>query len=176
VRRPALLTALWALFAAAAVGVGFGAAGLVGGPFTDGTGDRLSAQVTRTSVAPGSTGATGAARSITTRGGVVSATCVAGLVALRASPAVGWSLDRIDEGRLEVASLELRRPGRDGKVEVSARCAAGVPRFALGDDTTRTGGSTPVTSSSGDDHGGSGGGSGDDGSGSGSSGGGSGHG
>lgn len=31
--------ALWAVFAAAAVGVGFGAAGLVGDPFTDGVGE-----------------------------------------------------------------------------------------------------------------------------------------
>ena len=33
------LVALWAAFAAAAVGVGFGAAGLVGGPFSDGVAD-----------------------------------------------------------------------------------------------------------------------------------------
>lgn len=37
--RRVALVAVWALFAAAAVGVGFGAAGLVGDPFTDGIDD-----------------------------------------------------------------------------------------------------------------------------------------
>lgn len=36
------LVALWALFAAASVGVGFGAAGLVGDPFTDPGGDQIT--------------------------------------------------------------------------------------------------------------------------------------
>jgi len=36
------LVALWALFAAAAVGVGFGAAGLVGDPFTDPGGNQVT--------------------------------------------------------------------------------------------------------------------------------------
>jgi hypothetical protein len=171
VRRPVLLTVLWALFAAAAIGVGFGAAGLVGNPFTDTVGDTLGGQQPTSSVGstPGSSTSLTVAR--VTRGGQVFASCLGGLVKIGASPAVDWQLDRIDQGRLPTASLEFTRSGTDGKVEVSVHCVADRPQFALDDGAPGTGGS-PTATETGDDHGGrSPGGSGsDDGSSSGSSG------
>jgi hypothetical protein len=157
VRRPALLTLLWALFAAAAIGVGFGAAGLVGNPFTDAVGDTLVGQESTPPV--GSTpGSTPSASTVTrvTRGGQVFASCVGGLVSIGASPAVYWQLDRIDRGRLPVAGLEFTRSGKDGKVEVSVRCVGGVPRFTLGDGGAAAG-ESPTATETGDDHGGGGG-------------------
>jgi hypothetical protein len=153
VRRPALLTVLWALFAAAAIGVGFGAAGLVGNPFTDTVGDTLAGQQAASSV--GSTpGSSTSPLTVTrvTRGGQVFASCLGGLVKIGASPAVDWQLDRIDQGRLPTASLEFTRSGTDGKVEVSVHCVADRPQFAL-DGAPGTGGS-PTATETGDDHGG----------------------
>jgi hypothetical protein len=175
VRRPALLTVLWALFAAAAIGVGFGAAGLVGNPFTDTVGDTLAGQQSTSSVGstPGSSPSPSTVTRVT-RGGQVFASCVGGLVSIAASPAMDWQLDRIDQGRLPAAGLEFTRSGKNGKVEVSVRCVGGIPRFSLGDGAA-AGGESPTATETGDDHGGrSPGGSGsDDGgtSGSGSSGG-----
>jgi hypothetical protein len=166
-----LLTVLWALFAAAAVGVGFGAAGLVGSPFTDGTGDTLTAQGSTTPAATAPSGTAAASRSLRTRGGVVWASCAGGLVSITASPAVNWQLDRIASGRRPTASLEFTRSGTDGKVEVSVHCVGGTPRFAL-DDASARASESPTATETGDDHGGrSPGGSGSDGgtSGSGSS-------
>ncbi len=166
-RRPALLTLLWALFAAAAIGVGFGAAGLVGNPFTGTVGDTLAGQQPTSSVGstPGSSPSPSMVTRVT-RGGQVTATCVGGLVSIGASPAMNWQVDRIDQGRLTIAGLEFTRSGKDGKVEVSVRCVGGVPRFTPGDGAAATGGS-PTATETGDDHGGrSPGGSGsDDGSG-----------
>jgi hypothetical protein len=56
------LVALWALFAAASVGVGFGAAGLVGDPFTDPGGDQVGVADAgdSSSPAPSATSATSA--------------------------------------------------------------------------------------------------------------------
>jgi hypothetical protein len=159
VRRPALLTVLWALFAAAAIGVGFGAAGLVGNPFTDPVGDTLVGQQPTSSVgsSPGSSPLT---VTRVTRGGQVFASCVGGLVKISASPAVDWQLDRIDQGRLPTASLEFTRSGKDGEVEVSVHCVADRPQFALDDGAPGAGGSDDGSSSgsSGSDDGGSGGG------------------
>jgi hypothetical protein len=156
VRRPALLTVLWALFAAAAVGVGFGAAGLVGNPFTDTVGDTLAGQQTTQSAPAGSSAASSPSPSTgtrLTRGGLVSASCAGGLVSSGASPAVGWQLDRIDQGRLPTAGLEFTRSGADGKVEVSVHCVDGSPQFAL-DDGTAGPAATPTATGTGDDHGG----------------------
>jgi hypothetical protein len=171
VRRPVLLTVLWALFAAAAIGVGFGAAGLVGNPFTDTVGDTLGGQQPTSSVGstPGSSPSPSTVTRVT-RGGQVFASCVGGLVKISASPAMDWQLDRIDQGRLPTASLEFTRSGKDGDVEVSVHCVADRPQFALDDGAPGTGGS-PTDPETLDDHGGrSPGGSGsDDGSPSGSS-------
>jgi hypothetical protein len=172
VRRPALLTVLWALFAAAAIGVGFGAAGLVGNPFTDTVGDTLAGQQTTSSIgsAPGSSPSSSTITRVT-RGGQVFASCVGGLVSIGASPARDWQLDRIDQGRLTTAGLEFTRSGKDGKVEVSVHCVAGIPRFTLGDGAAGAG-ESPTATETGDDHGGRspGGGGSDDGGSSGSGG------
>jgi hypothetical protein len=169
VRRPALLTVLWALFAAAAVGVGFGAAGLVGNPFTNTAGDILAGQQSTPAVATASVGSSSASSSrLQTRGGLVSASCAGALVSIGAAPAMHWQLHRIDQGRLPTAGLEFTRSGKDGRVEVSAHCVGGTPRFAL-DDGTAGPATTPTATGTGDDHGGgSGSGSDDGGSGSGS--------
>jgi hypothetical protein len=151
-----LLTLLWALFAAAAVGVGFGAAGLVGNPFTDTVGDVLAGQQTTPSVPIGSSAGSSSSPStgtLATRGGLVSASCAGGLVSIGGSPAMDWQLDRIDPGRLPTASLEFTRSGKDGKVEVSVHCVGGTPRFAL-DDGTAVPAATPTATETGDDHGG----------------------
>ena len=152
-RRPAVLTLLWALFAAAAVGVGFGAAGLVGSPFTDGAGDTLTAHGSTTPAATASSGPAGAARSLQTRGGVVGASCATGLVSITGSPAVHWRLDRIDQGPVPTAGLEFTRSGEDGKVEISVRCVGGAPRFTLDDGSAGASGS-PAATETADDHGG----------------------
>lgn len=162
-RRPALLTLLWALFAAAAIGVGFGAAGLVGNPFTDAVGDTFVGQQSTSSVGstPGSSPSPSTVTRVT-RGGQVFASCVGGLVSIGASPALDWQLDRIDQGRLPTAGLEFTRSGKDGKVEVSVRCVGGSPRFTFGEGAAGAG-ESPTATETGDDHGGRGpGGSGSD--------------
>lgn len=152
-RRPALLTLVWALFAAAAIGVGFGAAGLVGNPFTNTAGDILAGQQSTpaASIASSVGSSSPSSGTLLTRGGQVSASCAGGLVSIGAAPAMHWRLDRIDQGRLPTARLEFTRSGKDGKVEVSAHCVGGTPRFAL-DDGTASGAATPTAT--GDDHGG----------------------
>lgn len=144
------LVALWAVFAAASVGVGFAAAGLVGDPFTDGTvgaadsgaqpatssGPPTTEQPSATS-APGSSGAPQATstRTLTTRGGLVSATCRDGLVRVNASPAVGWQIDEIESDDEPEARVRFERSGDgDGRVDVKATCAAGTPRFSVDEE------------------------------------------
>jgi hypothetical protein len=181
-RRLGLL-ALWAVFAAAAVGVGFAAAGLVGDPFTD-PGDEAvslveagapprggasvpvpSASATPSGSGPGSGSAAPPARddvvrSVTTRAGVVSGSCSGGLVTISAAPAVGWQVDELDGGPDDDADVKLEQRSGGGEVEVGAACRDGVPRFAVDDSAD-------------DDHSGrGGGGSGSGSGGSGSSGGG----
>jgi len=176
------LVALWAVFAAASVGVGFGAAGLVGDPFTATGGDQVtladsggasespapSASGSTTpapsrpgSVSPSSGGTPVAAapvvRSLTTRGGLVSGSCTRGLVTVSAAPTVGWAIKDVEGGPTQEARVRFERSGDgEGRVEVRAHCVGGVPRFSVQDGSG--------SGSSGD-----GGGGGDDGGGSGSS-------
>lgn len=183
--RRLALTALWAAFAAASVGVGFGAAGLVGDPFSDGVTDaapatRSGPEASSTSpphagtnepassagptgtgsstptgqasprtstTAPGAPEGPGPApdqavtRNIITGEGTVWATCRSGLVQLSASPAVGWQIEDIDEGRQRDARVRFEPAGDgDGRVEVEAVCAQGTPQFALDDDRDSGGG------------------------------------
>ncbi len=185
------LVALWAVFAAASVGVGFGAAGLVADPFTATGGDQVTLADSRganDSAAPLASGSTTPAprrtgsaspssggtpvapapvvRSLTTRGGLVSGSCTRGLVTVSAAPTVGWSIKDVEGGPTQEARVRFERTGDgEGRVEVRAHCVGGVPRFSVQDGSGSGG--------SGDDGGGSGGGSGgggDDGGGSGSSG------
>ena len=165
--RRLALVALWVVFAAASVGVGFAAAGLVGDPFTDPGAEQVAASApppttasagtpTRSGTPLASPSPSGrrssptarpsggseqpAVRSLSTRAGLVSGSCRGGLVTVSASPAVGWYLDEVSQGREEEATVKFRRTGdREGEVEVHARCSSGVPRFTLDD---RQGGSS----------------------------------
>jgi hypothetical protein len=155
------LVALWALFAAASVGVGFGAAGLVGDPFTDPGGDQVtlgdpgdsssagtsspsdtgspSSSPSR-SATPRASAATPVIRSLTTRGGLVSGSCTRGLVTISAAPTVGWAIDDVDGGPTQEARVRFERTGDgDGRVEVRAWCAGAVPRFSVEDRTDNSG-------------------------------------
>ena len=146
--RRLALVAVWALFAAAAVGVGFGAAGLVGDPFTDGevsTGgvtpsaapSASSAAPTRSTPAPATStaGPSSVKRSLTTRGGLVTGTCRGRLVSLGAAPSVGWEIDDLDDEPEREAKVKFERvDDGDGEVEVRARCVGGVPTFTVEDD------------------------------------------
>lgn len=153
-----MLVALWAVFAVAAVGVGFGAAGLVGDPYTDvGTttaGPAPSSTATATasgraspprstaSSSPRSTGAKGLSRSQTTRGGLVTGTCQDGLVSLSAAPAIGWEIDDRDSGARDEARARFEQvDDGDGKVEVRATCTSGRPTFVVRDDSSGSSGS-----------------------------------
>jgi hypothetical protein len=154
------LGVLWALFAAASVGVGFGAAGLVSDPFTDSGSDIGPVAVPATSSSTGTTAGespsaspSGTAtpsdrassgspaatagetvvRGFSTRAGFVSGSCRAGLVAVSASPAVGWSLDDVDGGRRDQARVRFEHSDGEGRVEVTAWCERGVPRFSAED-------------------------------------------
>lgn len=160
-RRLALVAA-WALFAVASVGVGFGAAGLVGDPFTDGgvtapaasgSGDSPGTSTPTSSTptsstsptpsdSPSSTSSTVAdvQRSVTTRGGFVSGTCRSGLVRLSASPALGWEIDDLDDEPERQARVRFERvDDGDGRVEVQAGCVDGTPRFVVEDDSSGPG-------------------------------------
>lgn len=164
-RRLALLV-LWVAFVVAAVGVGFGAAGLVGDPFADGVTDAAPAGVTTSEAGRTPTGrasSSGAAgspspspsasatatggpgrsvtRTITTRGGLASATCRSGAVRLNASPSVGWQIEDIRPGPRQNVRVRFARLGDEhSRVEVRAACSGGTPRFALGDDGDEGGG------------------------------------
>jgi len=159
-----VLVALWAVFAVAAVGVGFGAAGLVGDPFTDGD---LSTTASSDSPSPsGSVGTptptgsssppatssptssastssgTAVTRSVITRGGQVSGTCRDGLVRLSAAPEIGWEVDDLDSGARDEARARFERiDDGDGRVEVRATCDGGTPAFTVRDDSSGHGGS-----------------------------------
>ncbi|MDQ1601084.1 MAG: hypothetical protein QOD68_2558 [Actinomycetota bacterium] len=164
------LGAVWALFAAASVGVGFAAAGLVGDPFSDpagvtaaaappGAGSRptsstASPRPTGSSVSsprPTRTGATAdpepTVRSVTTRGGFVAGSCRAGLVTVSASPAIGWQIKDVDHGQVVDARVRFEATSGDGRVEVHSWCSGGTAKFSVDDQT------------GGDDGGGSGSGS-----------------
>jgi len=160
VDRRVVLVALWAVFAAAAVGVGFGAAGLVGDPFTDvGTSTAAgtpspagsagtpsptgSASPSRSATSsPRETGSDGVTRSVTTRGGLVSGSCRDGLVRLSVSPYVGWEVDDLDAGARDEARAKFERvDDGDGKVEVRATCGGETPTFTVHNDSSGGSGS-----------------------------------
>ena len=169
------LAAVWALFAAASVGVGFAAAGLVGDPFSDPTGvsaaapppsasgrptsGTASARPTLSSVSSprptGSGQATGpepTVHSVTTRGGFVSGSCRAGLVTVSASPAIGWQIDDVDGGQVVDARVRFEATGGDGRVEVHSWCSGGAAKFSV-DDRSRGGGGDDGSGGSGDSSG-----------------------
>jgi hypothetical protein len=142
VDRRVALGVLWALFAAASVGVGFGAAGLVNNPFTGTGGDLAPVAVPPSTAEPTDRPSTGspapaesepAVRGFSTRACFVSGSCSGGLVAVSASPAVGWSLDDVDSGRRDEARVRFEHSDGDGRVEVTAWCERGVPRFSAED-------------------------------------------
>ncbi|MDQ1602816.1 MAG: hypothetical protein QOE01_661 [Actinomycetota bacterium] len=143
-RRFALI-ALWVVFASAAIGVGFGAAGFVGDPFStvpsagapplDGPVPALSSTPTpsatghhrrhhddgpTTSRTTGGTSHSSSAGAVTssrtTRGGYVSATCRGGLVSVSASPAVGWEIHDLTSGQVTEARVRFE-PSQDANGE-----------------------------------------------------------
>jgi len=142
---------LWALFAAASVGVGFVAAGLVGHPFSDPAGVAAAApppagsRPTSVTPTPGPTGSsassprpTGAGpeptvHSVTTRGGFVAGSCRAGLVTVSASPAIGWQIKDVDSGQVVDARVRFEATGGDGRVEVHGWCSGDTARFSVVD-------------------------------------------
>ena len=161
------LVALWAVFAVASVGVGFGAAGLVGDPFSDPADDRISlstggrpsgsGSASPSSLSPSSSATSSGSpstsagsggppaepvvRTLTTRAGLVSGSCSRDLVTVSASPLVGWSIDDVDGGPDDDARVRFERADDgDGRVEVRARCDGGVPRFTVEDDSSGHGG------------------------------------
>jgi hypothetical protein len=158
------LVALWVVFAAASVGVGFGAAGLVGDPFTDPGGNQVTLSGDRSSAGPSSAPSASSSsaspspshtrsatprsasapapvvRSLTTRGGLVVGSCSRALVTVSAAPTVGWEVEDLDGGPAEEARVRFERTGDgDGRVEVRARCAGGLPRLSVEDRTDNSG-------------------------------------
>ena len=148
------LAALWALFAAASVGVGFAAAGLVGDPFSDPAGTTVAAAPpgagpTSGPAGPRPTGSsassprptrTGAAtdpeptvHSVSTRGGFVAGSCRARLVTVSASPAIGWQIDDVDGGQVVDARVRFEATSGDGRVEVHSWCSGGTAKFSVDD-------------------------------------------
>jgi len=173
------LAGVWALFAAASVGVGFGAAGLVGDPFSDPAGVAAAApppagdRPTSVTPTPGPTGSSvGSPRptgtgdgagpeptvhSVTTRGGFVAGSCRAGLVTVSASPAIGWQIKDVDSGQVADARVRFEATGGDGRVEVHGWCSGDTAKFSVDD---RTGGDDDGGGSGGSDSSGRGGGDG----------------
>ena len=153
--RRVALVAVWAVFAAAAVGVGFGAAGLVGDPFTDGevsTGGVTTSAVPSTSSAAPTTSSAPPSQdaspsspravtdSVSTRGGLVTGTCRGGLVTLGASPSIGWEIDDLDDEPEREAKAKFERvDDGDGEVEVQVRCVDGRPTFSVDEDSSGSG-------------------------------------
>jgi len=145
------LVGLWALFAAASVGVGFVAAGLVGHPFSDPAGVAAAApppagsRPTSVTPTPRPTGSsvssprpTGAGpeptvHSVTTRGGFVAGSCRAGLVTVSASPAIGWQIKDVDSGQVVDARVRFEATGGDGRVEVHGWCSGDTAKFSVDD-------------------------------------------
>jgi hypothetical protein len=153
------LAGVWALFAAASVGVGFAAAGLVGDPFSDPAGVAAAAPPStagsRSTSGPATPRPSGPSvssprpagtsdtdpeptvHSVTTRGGFVAGSCRAGLVTVSASPAIGWQIEDVDGGQVTDARVRFETTDGDGRVEVHSWCAGGTARFSVDD---RTGG------------------------------------
>ena len=169
------LAAVWALFAAASVGVGFAAAGLVGDPFSDPAGVTAAAappapgsRPTSSTASPRPTGSSASSprptrtgvsadpvptvHSVTTRGGFVAGSCRAGLVTVSASPAIGWQIDDVDGGQVVDARVRFEATGGDGRVEVHSWCSGGAAKFSV-DDRSRGGGGDDGSGGSGDSSG-----------------------
>jgi hypothetical protein len=139
------LAAVWALFAAASVGVGFAAAGLVGDPFSNPTGVSAAAvpppaagsRPTSGTASPTGTAAAAdpepTVHSVTTRGGFVAGSCRAGLVTVSASPAIGWQIKDVDSGQVVDARVRFEATGGDGRVEVHSWCSGGTAKFSVDD-------------------------------------------
>ena len=100
----------------------------------------------RTTGEPGTPTASGprpdgaVSRTLTTRAGLVSATCRGSALRVGAAPAVGW---RVDEVEPEDGGRKVRFESGRARVEVRVTCLGGRPAFAVEDDD-----------SGGDDHGG----------------------
>jgi hypothetical protein len=145
---------LWVAFAVAAVGVGFAAAGLVGDPLTrsvtvqpateagstdDATTPSASPSPSTSATTSPPAGSQPAAQSVTrslsTVGGLVSATCERDRVRLAASPALGWEIEDLDAGFRSHPRVRFEHSeDGDGRVEVGAQCTdSGVPSFELDD-------------------------------------------
>jgi len=154
-----VLLAVWLAFAGLAVAVGFTAVGLVGRPLDEiagtGAGRVVEAAETgaptpsassvrpstpapdRTTGEPGTPTASGrppggaVSRTLTTRAGLVSATCRGDALRVGAAPAVGW---RVDEVEPEDGGRKVRFDSGRGRVEVRVTCLGGRPGFAVEDD------------------------------------------
>jgi hypothetical protein len=151
VNRRLALVLLWLACAVAAVGVGFAAAGLVDDPLTQSVAvqpatdleptDDPSTPSASASPSPGGTptseqpAASSVTRSLSTLGGLVSATCAQDRVRLAASPALGWEIDDLDAGFRSHPRVRFERSDDGaGRVEVRAECTdSGVPSFELDD-------------------------------------------
>jgi hypothetical protein len=159
-RRLAALVALWAVFAAMGVAVGFGAVRLLQYPVAHDTGESgtqgsparggpvLTTPSTGTALAPttatghASTTSTGAATTagagtstlgIHTVAGYVSASCTSGVVRMSASPNRGWEVGELSmPGRIGEVEFEQTEE-REGEVSVHARCEEGRPDFFVDD-------------------------------------------
>jgi len=157
VDRRLLLVAAWAACALLAAGLGFGAASLVGdaigdspsasadqatgptgtpGPTTSTSArpsSAASSTPSRTSASPTRRPTTAApavhSGSRSTTGGVVFASCRAGLVRVSPSPAPGWRLDSWTSGSVPTAGVEFRNG--TATVEVRVRCGSGGPVFSV---------------------------------------------
>ena len=154
------LVLLWVLFALAAVGVGFAAAGLVDDPLTrsvavqpatdaEGTGGSNGPSASPSPLPSGTASSPSGSpqptdsaqptgqvtRSLSTVGGLVTATCAQGRVRLAASPALGWEIDDLDSGFRSDSRVRFEPSADgDGRVEVRAQCTdSGVPSFELDD-------------------------------------------
>jgi hypothetical protein len=67
---------------------------------------------------------------------------------------VGWEIEDIDGGPRRDARVRFERPGGDGRVEVTAACSHGAPRFSLDDDGVGDDGDDDGGGDDGDDDGG----------------------
>jgi len=154
-----VLLAVWLAFAGLAVTVGFTAVGLVGQPIDElagtGAGGVVAPAETaaptpgaspvtpstpipdRTTGEPGTPTASGrppdgaVSRTLTTRAGLVSATCRGDALRLGAAPAAGW---RVDEVEPEDGGRKVRFESGRARVEVLVTCVGGRPGFAVEDD------------------------------------------
>lgn len=159
-----VLLAVWLAFAGLAVTVGFTAVGLVGQPIEEiagaGAGRVVEPAETaaptpgassvtpstptpdRATGEPGTPTASGrppdgaVSRTLTTRAGLVSATCRGDALRVGAAPAVGW---RVDEVEPEDGGRKVRFESGRARIEVLVTCLGGRPGFAVEDDDREVG-------------------------------------